>query len=527
MKKNFVAILCFFVINKICLSQITITEFKKIEPVAQIVETPKYDSLSEMDFRNKDKIKYKGLKLFITKNSNKSINYGCIYTNKPSLIKPSYPLLMPFASNYRTLDEASHRYRKFDFVLSFKYKSQFIDSGFKKYGGDLHKYSANNIVNFNDKKNDEKIIGWDGDRFSLNYFSSNECRNIIDEESVGLYTNTDSIGDRYYTILDFISKDSLIKISKSKAEIFGITNSNTFEEVNTYFAIPRVNKDDESNESSEDKSIVILENSDKDTLFISHDMFCINFISVPFFMKLKNLLNGKTIVSFERNKNGYINTYYDLITKKEILLSHGDKWMSTITVLQKEKDSNYGIDDYYICLILKKDSLTIGLNVDAAEFKYLLSSQVSQIEYKGEKLSKIQDIVNANSFVFEDHYLKAKLVYENMRVALKKEAVLVKNRQDQLFEKNKKEEELKYSIQLLKKREFEKSCIIKYGEEIGKLIINGDVKIGMTSEMCKKSWGEPFSKNKTILKERVFENWNYGWSKSLHFENGILIRIEE
>jgi hypothetical protein len=61
----------------------------------------------------------------------------------------------------------------------------------------------------------------------------------------------------------------------------------------------------------------------------------------------------------------------------------------------------------------------------------------------------------------------------------------------------------------------------------GELIANGQIKIGMTIEMCKASWGTPFYSNKTTDQYGVFEHYYYGFARSLHFENGVLKRIQE
>ena len=68
-------------------------------------------------------------------------------------------------------------------------------------------------------------------------------------------------------------------------------------------------------------------------------------------------------------------------------------------------------------------------------------------------------------------------------------------------------------------------CINKYGNEKGKLIANGKVTIGMTKEMCKDAWGTPIDLHKTTTKIGTDEHWYYSWKYSLHFENGLLIRI--
>lgn len=68
--------------------------------------------------------------------------------------------------------------------------------------------------------------------------------------------------------------------------------------------------------------------------------------------------------------------------------------------------------------------------------------------------------------------------------------------------------------------------IQKFGYSNWKLIMQGKVKIGMTKQMCRQSWGEPDDINKTITKNYVREQWVYGNSSYLYFLNGILESIQ-
>jgi len=65
----------------------------------------------------------------------------------------------------------------------------------------------------------------------------------------------------------------------------------------------------------------------------------------------------------------------------------------------------------------------------------------------------------------------------------------------------------------------------KFGIENWKTILQGNVKIGMTKEMCKLSWGEPNDINTTITSSRKSEQWVYA-SNYLYFTSGILTTIQ-
>lgn len=66
----------------------------------------------------------------------------------------------------------------------------------------------------------------------------------------------------------------------------------------------------------------------------------------------------------------------------------------------------------------------------------------------------------------------------------------------------------------------------KYGKTNADLILAGKVKIGWSKEMCLESWGKPESINKTTGSYGVNEQWVYGNSNYLYFENGKLTDIQ-
>jgi hypothetical protein len=58
-------------------------------------------------------------------------------------------------------------------------------------------------------------------------------------------------------------------------------------------------------------------------------------------------------------------------------------------------------------------------------------------------------------------------------------------------------------------------------------VADGKVKIGMTKEMCKAAWGEPYSKRKVTTKDGEIETWIYGLTRKLTFLDQSLNTIEE
>ena len=66
----------------------------------------------------------------------------------------------------------------------------------------------------------------------------------------------------------------------------------------------------------------------------------------------------------------------------------------------------------------------------------------------------------------------------------------------------------------------------KYGEKIAQKILNGRVEIGMTADMCIEAWGKPDRVNTTIIVGLKSEQWVYGITHFLYFENGVLTGIQ-
>lgn len=99
--------------------------------------------------------------------------------------------------------------------------------------------------------------------------------------------------------------------------------------------------------------------------------------------------------------------------------------------------------------------------------------------------------------------------------------------QKQLIAKQKQAEKIRIERERKKNELFKMECIKKYGTIKGELIAQGKVKIGMSQEMCKVAWGAPLWKDKVTTEYGVSEVWYYGFGYNLHFENEILIIIDE
>lgn len=66
----------------------------------------------------------------------------------------------------------------------------------------------------------------------------------------------------------------------------------------------------------------------------------------------------------------------------------------------------------------------------------------------------------------------------------------------------------------------------RYGNSNADLITSGKVKIGMSKQAAKESWGEPDDINTTTGSYGTHEQWVYGNESYLYFENGRLTDIQ-
>ena len=80
---------------------------------------------------------------------------------------------------------------------------------------------------------------------------------------------------------------------------------------------------------------------------------------------------------------------------------------------------------------------------------------------------------------------------------------------------------LKEETERKEKRKAE--CVNKFGKQKGELVALEKIEIGMTTEMCKESWGTPWDVSQASTTK---ETWFYNWKYTLHFEKGSLVKIE-
>lgn len=101
-------------------------------------------------------------------------------------------------------------------------------------------------------------------------------------------------------------------------------------------------------------------------------------------------------------------------------------------------------------------------------------------------------------------------------------------REEKRLLKEKEEREEQEQQEMLAREEaHEKTRLIKkYGKYNTQLILDEKVAIGFTKEMCIEAWGEPQDINRTITRNKVYEQWVYGIGCYLYFEGNYLTTIQ-
>jgi len=293
------------------------------------------------------------------------------------------------------------------------------------------------------------------------------------------------VGDKYYTIIDALYGEIPNKIWHEMYSILWDKRNTPDVYVNVHIG------PDGLNGGYPPELIFVLRNDiDGDTAYWFNTNFYENygyqrhFVLVPYFVKQKQLYDGKTFVAINPDNQ----TAIDESTNTEINVKSLSKWKCEVMLL-KNKNGEYNPDLSYI--FKNNNNQTIVLNT-------LETDESSEFGLH---------------FVLEDVYLAQEKEKQMQKV--------------QLEAKRKKEYQEKIQKENYEKQQHLQYCIDKYGQSKGELIAQGNVTIGMTKEMCEIAWGKPWDIKKVTDNNGTLEYWHYGWDKSLHFENGVLVRFEE
>jgi len=213
-----------------------------------------------------------------------------------------------------------------------------------------------------------------------------------------------------------------------------------------------------------------------------------SYLIQGYYEKLKKqYVNKKFILTKE------IQNIWDINSGKLINIDTlNNEWICKSLTLIETQSTEY----LQLCLILTNGNKTIAV----------------QNRSGGLFASDAWETISLSNFKTEEQVLFEKMSAEEIEEQ-RKDAII------------KAEEENKR--QALEKKKFELEMINKYGASIGKLISENKVIIGMSKNICTLSWGEPYDINRTITKERVFEQWVYSMGTYLYFENDVLVAIQD
>lgn len=257
------------------------------------------------------------------------------------------------------------------------------------------------------------------------------------------------IGNRYYTILNiYLNYDSLPSEEKVYEKLMN----------------------DDVRTSKILLILILKDNITGDTIHSTFTPYEPTCILVPYFERLKQAYDGKTIIAYNHCMS------YKLPRTEAFneTIEQGSLWKCKVTLL-REKD-----------LIFDQNSADNQSNDDIF-IGFLLSDSQKTIYAYSE--SKRGEPFFDDCFMLYDSYLK------------------MKNKE------NKNEE---FNVNNL---------IQKYGKEFGLLISQHKVKIGMTKEMCEASWGVTLNIQRITTQSLLTEYWRYSGGRKLVFVNGVLTEI--
>lgn len=314
---------------------------------------------------------------------------------------------------------------------------------------------------------------------------------VIEYNSLKMeFTHKNKVQDKYYLITDVIYGDRLTKLNLSTEWSF-INDSPQFR---------KVKKDSENTDSYSNirkinynyKVKVVFELKDEDTgeiLYFSErdlNQYKTAFILVSYFVKQKQLYKGENLILNNRNDTP------DLINTINIEDENG----KLITKPKMVEYTSFGKDKIWKCI-----------DVTILEGDYEIS------------------------YIMKNNNNETIALQDNTRWKFEKDILAEEKLKKENDQNIKKEREKEIQIRKLKENIIaenrKKECSAKFGAVLGEIIANHKVKIGMTKEMCKMSWGNPFWSDKTTTSTSTTENWYYGLAHSLHFEGNLLERIEE
>jgi len=306
---------------------------------------------------------------------------------------------------------------------------------------------------------------------------------------VGLCSDSNEVCNKYFTIIDVLYdaklKDYWNRLDKTLRDASRKSNDG----INGNVFIDRYGF--KGGDNAPDLLFVLRNDKNGDTIYSKYTSSF--FLLVPHFVKQKQLYQNKYLIYDDEKEYGNyryptleeFDTRYnvksenddgkEVNTGKKVIIEPGSKWFCfDVTLLSPSYDIHY---------LLKNE--------------------------KDEQIA----LASLEGFIEKQSYIKRETDKK-----IQKQQLLAKRKQEEIIR-------TENARKAFEKRRAE--CISKFGLQNGELIAQGKVRIGMSKEMCRYSWGSPFWSSKTTTINAIDEVWYYGLGFSLHFENDYLIRIDE
>lgn len=292
-------------------------------------------------------------------------------------------------------------------------------------------------------------------------------------------TDGEKVSNRYYTVTNvFIKKQKDSIISEISKKLRDFPEDITYVDKDLFVSFDAYDYSDKIFQLQDDIS------KEKMLVFDLRD-----FIFVPYFLKQKQLYNSKKLIAIINNGEDFKTT--DFTKNEDYSVKNKSVWNTEVTLLSKreifDKNAKLGLGNYFIAYKLTND-------------------QGTTLIFKGLDGGNIQ-FINYDEYVKQEELRKLNEEQRNDRI---------------------RKEEIARKARILAIEKARKDLLInKFGDELAETILQGNVQIGMTREMCEFAWGKPYDKDITIVKNRTVEYWKYTWKKSLYFDNNILVRIDK
>jgi hypothetical protein len=450
--------------------QVTILDIEK-EIIKEYPKPPVYDSLENWEIQNKisDYKKYIGLRTFLPPyelpDKNNTVKRIPILYSNPSVSPLNIETRVRWTQFYYLNHNSNIEEIKYENLYSIVYKP-------------FQYYASHPDVSF-----DRTAI-----RVDNNMDAKNTYYTVID---VIYGAKLNDLKNNFKKLLDDKKEETQSIIRKYKDELYKGKASSVWHNYDSKIIV-----DESTDFFNINRLLVLVNEKNKDTVYTFRED---RLVLVPYFIKkqemmvdklfiIDDIVNGrsrleKTISTQDkRYEIEYEGNYGDTKTKfKEVIVQYGSIWKCIDVTLTPP---NYNFT--YIFENEKNEQIML------TDF---------DLEYKFQRL-----------IYLEDYNLREK----NKRI---KKEELAKKQELDIKEENLKKERLEQ-----KRRSH---LVTKYGSELGQLIAEGKVKIGMNMDMCNDAWGIPFSKSKIATANSSTEIWFYGFGYRLYFKDNKLVEINE